>query len=211
MQLVLGSASPRRKALLNELGFDFRVLTADTDESFDPSLGPEELVLSICRKKIAAIWPQLSQGERLICADTIVYLNGEVLGKPTSKAAAIEMIQKLSGQIHEVYTGVVIKDEQGEHQLVDCTTVRFQELKLADILHYVEQHQAMDKAGSYGIQDWIGHIGVIEIRGSYTNVMGLPTQRLYPFLKNLSWFFSTSRTQKKPQEILRFFCISKLS
>jgi septum formation protein len=115
-----------------------------------------------------------------------VYLNGEVLGKPTSKAAAIEMIQKLSGQSHEVYTGVVIKDEQGEHQLVDCTTVRFQELKLADILHYVEQHQAMDKAGSYGIQDWIGHIGVVEIRGSYTNVMGLPTQRLYPFLKNLS-------------------------
>lgn len=186
MKLVLGSASPRRKALLAELGFDFRVLTADADESFDPTLGPEELVLSICRKKIAAIWPQLEAAERLICADTIVYLDGEVLGKPTSKAQAIEMIQKLSGKSHEVYTGVVIKDEQGEHQLVDCTTVRFQELQLADILHYVEEHQAMDKAGSYGIQDWIGHIGVVEIRGSYTNVMGLPTQRLYPFLKNLS-------------------------
>ena len=185
MKLVLGSASPRRKALLTELGFDFRVVTAEADESFDSNLGPEEIVLSICRKKIAAIWPKLEPNERLICADTIVYLNGEVLGKPSSKAAAIEMIQKLSGKSHEVYTGVVIKDEGGEHQLVDCTTVRFQELQLEDILHYVEQHQAMDKAGSYGIQDWIGHIGVVEIRGSYTNVMGLPTQRLYPFLKHL--------------------------
>lgn len=185
MQLVLGSASPRRKTLLAELGFEFRVVTADADESFDPTQGPEELVLSICHKKIAAIWPQLASEERLICADTIVYLNGEVLGKPANKAEAIEMLQKLSGQSHEVYTGVVIKDSSGEHQLVDCTTVRFQELKLADIILYIEQHQAMDKAGAYGIQDWIGHIGVVEMRGSYTNVMGLPTQRLYPFLKNL--------------------------
>ncbi|MEY4596481.1 MAG: septum formation protein Maf [Bacteroidota bacterium] len=186
MRLVLGSASPRRKALLSELGFEFRVLTADADESFDPALSPEELVLSICRKKIAAIWPQINDDEKLICADTVVYLNGEILGKPTNKAAAIEMLQKLSGQTHEVYTGVVIKDTSGEHQLVDCTTVRFQELKLEDIIHYIEEHQAMDKAGAYGIQDWIGHIGIVEIRGSYTNVMGLPTQRLYPFLKNLS-------------------------
>ena len=96
------------------------------------------------------------------------------------------MLQQLSGQTHEVYTGVVIKDTGAEHQLVDCTTVRFQELKLEDIIHYIEEHEAMDKAGSYGIQDWIGHIGIVEIRGSYTNVMGLPTQRLYPFLKQLS-------------------------
>ena len=137
-------------------------------------------------KKIAAIWPQINEDEKLICADTVVYLNGEILGKPTNKAAAIEMLQKLSGQTHEVYTGVVIKDTSGEHQLVDCTTVRFQELKLEDIIHYIEEHQAMDKAGAYGIQDWIGHIGIVEIRGSYTNVMGLPTQRLYPFLKTLS-------------------------
>jgi septum formation protein len=113
-------------------------------------------------------------------------LNGKVLGKPKSKADAIEMLLQLSGQTHEVYTGVVIKDTGAEHQLVDCTTVRFQELKLEDIIHYIEEHEAMDKAGSYGIQDWIGHIGVVEIRGSYTNVMGLPTQRLYPFLKQLS-------------------------
>jgi septum formation protein len=186
MQLVLGSASPRRKSLLSELGFEFRVLTADADESVDPTLSPEELVLSICRKKIAAIWPHVNAAEKLICADTVVYLNGEILGKPKNKAAAIEMLQKLSGQTHEVYTGVVIKDAAGEHQLVDCTTVRFQELKLEDIIHYIEEHQAMDKAGAYGIQDWIGHIGIVEIRGSYTNVMGLPTQRLYPFLKTLS-------------------------
>ena len=186
MQLVLGSASPRRKALLSELGFDFRVVTADADESFDARQSPEELVLSICRKKISAIWPGIAPNERLICADTIVLLNGKVLGKPQSKPDAIEMLQQLSGQTHEVYTGVVIKDVGAEHQLVDCTTVRFQELKLEDIIHYIEEHEAMDKAGSYGIQDWIGHIGIVEIRGSYTNVMGLPTQRLYPFLKQLS-------------------------
>ena len=185
MDLVLGSASPRRKALLEELGFAFRVVTADADESFDPTQSPEELVLSICHQKIAAIWPLLASHEKLICADTIVYLNGKVLGKPKNKAAAIEMLQELSGKTHEVYTGVVIKDASAEHQLVDCTTVRFQELKLEDIIHYIEQHEAMDKAGAYGIQDWIGHIGVVEIRGSYPNVMGLPTQRLYPFLKNL--------------------------
>ena len=129
---------------------------------------------------------QLFGPKLLICADTIVFLNGKVLGKPQSKADAIEMLQQLSGQTHEVYTGVVIKDTGAEHQLVDCTTVRFQELKLEDIIHYIEEHEAMDKAGSYGIQDWIGHIGIVEIRGSYTNVMGLPTQRLYPFLKQLS-------------------------
>lgn len=183
MNLVLGSASPRRKALLSELGFEFRVVTADADESFDASLSPEELVLSICHQKIAAIWPQIKEDEKFICADTIVYLNGKVLGKPKNKAAAIQMLQQLSGQTHEVYTGVVIKDSSAVHQLVDCTTVRFQELKLEDIIHYIEAHEAMDKAGAYGIQDWIGHIGVVEIRGSYTNVMGLPTQRLYPFLK----------------------------
>ena len=110
----------------------------------------------------------------------------KVLGKPQSKADAIQMLQLLSGKTHEVYTGVVIKDSSAEHQLVDCTTVRFQELKLEDIIDYIEAHQAMDKAGSYGIQDWIGHIGIVEIRGSYTNLMGLPTQRLYPFLRNLS-------------------------
>ncbi len=183
MKIVLGSASPRRKTLLEELGFNFRVLTADIDESFDASLSPEEIVLGICRKKMEALWPLLQADEKLICADTIVYLNGKVLGKPHSKAAAIEMLQLLSGQTHEVYTGVCIKDQQGLHQLVDCTSVRFQELRLEDILHYVETQQAMDKAGAYGIQDWIGHIGVIEIKGSYTNVMGLPTQRLFPFLQ----------------------------
>jgi len=183
MGLVLGSASPRRKALLQELGFEFKVVTTDVDETFDPTQSPEEIVLAICRKKMAAIWPSIEPNEKVICADTIVYLNGKVLGKPKNKAAAIEMLQELSGQTHEVYTGVVIKDASAEHQLVDCTSVRFQELKLEDIIEYIETHQAMDKAGAYGIQDWIGHIGVVEIRGSYTNVMGLPTQRLYPFLK----------------------------
>ncbi len=183
MKIVLGSASPRRQALLKEMGFDFRVLIADVDESFDANQSPEEIVLSICRKKLAALWPLVEQNEMLICADTIVYLNGKVLSKPNSSQAAIEMLKELSAKTHQVYSGVIIKDKNGEHQLVDCTSVRFQELQFEDILQYVKTHQSMDKAGAYGIQDWIGHIGVIEIKGSYTNVMGLPTQRLYPFLR----------------------------
>ena len=108
MQLVLGSASPRRKALLSELGFDFRVVTADADESFDATQSPEELVLSICRKKISAIWPEIAPNERLICADTIVFLNGKVLGKPKSKADAIEMLQQyIAGFCITINNGII--------------------------------------------------------------------------------------------------------
>jgi septum formation protein len=183
MKLVLGSASPRRKELLSKLGFEFRVLTASCDESFDPKQSPEEIVLSICKKKIAALVDQIETDETLLCADTIVYLDGKVLGKPGNRDEAIEMLNLLSGKEHEVYTGLMLKNKQGEHNLIDCTVVRFQELKTEDINFYVDQFKPYDKAGSYGIQEWIGHVGVIEIRGSFTNVMGLPTQRLYPFLR----------------------------
>jgi len=118
-------------------------------------------------------------------------LNGKVLGKPKSKAGAIEMLQQLSGQTHEVYTGVVIKDTGAEHQLVDCTTVRFQELKLEDIIHYIEEHEAMDKAGSYGIQDWIGVIGIRGIEGDFYNVMGLPVSKLLGYLPTKTTKFTT--------------------
>ena len=183
MKLVLGSASPRRKELLSKLGFEFRVLTASCDESFDPKQSPEEIVLSICKKKIAALADQIETDETLLCADTIVYLDCKVLGKPGNRDEAIEMLNLLSGKEHEVYTGLMLKNKQGEHNLIDCTVVRFQELKSEDINFYVDQFKPYDKAGSYGIQEWIGHVGVIEIRGSFTNVMGLPTQRLYPFLR----------------------------
>jgi len=183
MKLVLGSASPRRKELLSKLGFEFRVLTASCDESFDPKQSPEEIVLSICKKKITALSEQIESDETLLCADTIVYLDGKVLGKPANREEAIEMLNLLSGKEHEVYTGLMLKNKQGEHNLIDCTVVRFQELKPEDIEFYVDHFKPYDKAGSYGIQEWIGHVGVIEIRGSFTNVMGLPTQRLYPFLR----------------------------
>jgi septum formation protein len=184
MKLVLGSASPRRKELLAAMGLEFRVLTADCDEYVDPDLGPEEIVLAICKQKAEAILPQLEPDETLICADTIVYLKGEVLGKPTSAQDAFSMLKKLAGQTHEVYTGVWIQGQKHQHQLVDCTQVRFQELQDEDLHYYIENFKPFDKAGSYGVQDWIGHVAVIELHGSYTNVMGLPTQRLYPFLKN---------------------------
>ncbi|MEN9742863.1 MAG: hypothetical protein RLZZ65_668 [Bacteroidota bacterium] len=183
MKLVLGSASPRRSELLSKLGFEFRILVADCDESFDHRLSPEEIVLSICRKKVAALASQIETDETLLCADTIVCLEGKVLGKPANRAEAIAMLQQLSGKEHEVYTGVVLKNQQGEHNLIDCTVVRFQDLKEEDIHFYVDQYKPFDKAGGYGIQEWIGHVGVVEIRGSFTNVMGLPTQRLYPFLR----------------------------
>lgn len=184
MKLVLGSASPRRKELLNKLGYDFRVITASCDETFDARQSPEEIVLSICKKKIDALYAQIENDETLLCADTIVYLDGKVLGKPAHRDEAIAMLQLLSGKEHEVYTGLMLKNSNGEHNLIDCTVVRFQELKSEDIIYYVDQFKPFDKAGAYGIQEWIGHVGVVEIRGSFTNVMGLPTQRLYPFLKS---------------------------
>jgi septum formation protein len=179
MNIVLGSASPRRKELLKQLGYDFRTLKADCDEHFNASDSPEEIVLSIAQQKSGVLMPEIQADELLICADTIVVLNQTIIGKPTDNQDAIQLLERISGKQHEVFTGVIIQNQQKQRSFTVKTSVFFRELSKHEISHYVTHFHPLDKAGSYGIQDWIGLIGVQKIEGSYTNVMGLPTQELY--------------------------------
>jgi septum formation protein len=179
MKIVLGSASPRRSELLSQLGFEFRILKADCSEEFDETQTPEEIVFSIAQEKAEALQGEVNPDELLICADTIVYLDKEVIGKPMDANDAIHLLHKISGQKHEVYTGVIINYQGVSHSFSVKTSVYFRPLTSNEIEHYVSHFSPLDKAGSYGIQDWIGLIGVEKIEGSYTNVMGLPTQELF--------------------------------
>jgi septum formation protein len=179
MKIVLGSASPRRSELLSQMGFKFRILKADCSEEFDESSTPEKIVLSIAEQKAEAIKTMIEPDELLICADTIVYLNNEVIGKPIDAEDAIRLLHKISGKKHDVYTGVVLNQRGRSSAFSVKTSVYFRELSSVEIAHYVTHFNPLDKAGSYGIQDWIGLIGVERIEGSYANVMGLPTQELF--------------------------------
>jgi septum formation protein len=184
MNIVLGSASPRRKELLKQLGYDFRTLKADCDEHFNALDSPEDIVLSIAKQKADVLIHQLHGDELLICADTIVVLDQTIIGKPRDKEDAIQLLQRISGKQHDVFTGVIIQNQQKQRTFTVKTSVFFRELKTDEITHYVTHFNPLDKAGSYGIQDWIGLIGVQKIEGSYTNVMGLPTQELYLALRD---------------------------
>lgn len=180
MRIILGSASPRRKELLGAMGYEFEVLTADIDESYPEELEKEAIAIYIAEQKAKALLPYLNtKTDLLICADTIVCIDNEVLGKPTGSEDAKSMIRKLSGKTHEVFTGVVIQNQEQKKSFFDRTAVTFKYLSDSEIDYYVDRFKPYDKAGSYGIQDWVGMVGVEKIEGSYTNVMGLPTSKLY--------------------------------
>lgn len=180
MRIILGSASPRRKELLGAMGYEFEVLTADIDESYPEELEKEAIAIYIAEQKAKALLPYLNtKTALLICADTIVCLENEVLGKPISPDDAKLMLRKLSGKTHEVFTGVVIQNQEQKNSFFDRTAVTFKILSDSEIDYYVDHFKPFDKAGSYGIQDWVGMVGVEKIEGSYTNVMGLPTSKLY--------------------------------
>lgn len=184
-KIVLASNSPRRKELLSGLGLDYEVRTLQgLDESYPEGLSMEEIPMYISRKKAAAY--TLKPDELLITADTIVYLEGEVLGKPADEAEAKEMLHKLSGKTHQVVTGVTLTTKEFQHAFASVSQVTFAQLTEAEIDHYVTQYRPLDKAGAYGIQEWIGYIGVTALEGSYFNVMGLPVQRLYSEMKKLN-------------------------
>ena len=177
MKIVLASNSPRRKELLTAMEMDFEVRTQDgIDESYPDGLEMAEIPEYISRQKAAAY--SLDDGELLISADTIVYLDGEVLGKPAGAEEACEMLEKLSGRTHQVVTGVTIRTRERIHTFSCVTDVTFAVLTKEQIQHYVTKYKPFDKAGAYGIQEWIGCVGVTGIHGSYYNVMGLPVQRL---------------------------------
>ncbi len=183
-KLILGSRSPRRKQLLSDLGFNFETRTRDTDESFPDDLAPEQVAVFIAQKKAEALFRTLGQDELLICADTVVVCDNEVMGKPTDDSDAFKMLRMLSGNVHQVFSGVTLACHEKVHSFSVCTDVHFRELTDHEIRRYIDEFQPFDKAGSYGIQEWIGHIGVTRIEGSYENVVGLPTERLYSELKN---------------------------
>ncbi|MCD7721885.1 MAG: Maf-like protein [Prevotellaceae bacterium] len=184
-KIILASGSPRRKELLAGLELDFETrLLPGIDESYPGTLRGEDIPVAISRKKSEAYRAAMADDELIITADTIVYLDGKVIGKPHSEEEACQMLRALSGRTHEVITGVTLATRQKTHSFASTSRVTFANLAESDIRHYVQRYRPLDKAGAYGIQEWIGYIGVTGIEGSYYNVMGLPVQRLYTELKD---------------------------
>lgn len=185
-QIILASNSPRRRELLSGLGIDYVIKTLpDIDEYYPEELQREEIPLYISREKAAAYLPQIKEDQLIITADTIVWLEGKVLGKPVSEEDARRMLHCLSGKKHQVITGVCISTKEFQKSFTSITDVTFDRLTEEEIEYYVSHYHPLDKAGAYGIQEWIGFIGVQEISGSYFNVMGLPIQKLYQELSKL--------------------------
>lgn len=179
-KVILASNSPRRKELLAGLGVQYEVRTlSDVNESYPDILRGEEIPLYISKEKADAYRSVLQPGELMITADTIVWLKDKVLGKPADREEALEMLRNLSGCIHDVFTGVCLTTTSWQRSFVARTEVRFSTLSEDEIAFYVDKYHPMDKAGAYGVQEWIGFIGVESIAGSYYNVMGLPVQKLY--------------------------------
>jgi len=185
-KVILASNSPRRKELLAGLGVDYEVRTLpDVDESYPETLQGADIPLYIAKEKADAYVAMMQPGELMITADTIVWLDGKVLGKPRDREDALQMLRTMSGRTHEVFTGVCITTTDWQRSFTAQTEVRFATLSEEEIAYYVDNFQPMDKAGAYGVQEWIGFIGVENISGSYYNIMGLPVQRIYNELKRL--------------------------
>jgi septum formation protein len=185
--VLLGSQSPRRKFLMEGAGINFTLLPpADVEETFPSLLKGEEIALFLAEKKAEAYNDYLNNDKTIIVtADTIVWLNQKVLGKPTNRQDAIQMLTDLSGNEHIVYTGVCIKMRDKSKSFYSETAVKFRNLSREEIEYYVDQYKPYDKAGSYGAQEWIGYIAIQEIHGSYFNVMGLPIQMLFTELEKM--------------------------
>ena len=185
MPLILSSNSPRRKELLAGLDIPFEVrVIEDIDESYPDNLPAGEIAEYIAQKKAAAY--EVGNDEVLITADTIVVLNDQILGKPADAEEAKQMLRSLSGKTHHVITGVCLKSRDQQHHFSVVSEVTFKTLAEEEIRYYVETYKPFDKAGAYGIQEWIGYIGVTGLSGSYFNVMGLPVQRIYEELKKFN-------------------------
>jgi septum formation protein len=179
MNIILGSSSPRRKELLAAIGFEFRTMNPDIDESFSDEMPVENVPTFLAESKANALVDSLEKDDLLICSDTVVVLNNKILGKPNDREDAVSILQQLSGNTHAVITGIALKSVTKTKIFSVKTEVKFTNISLSQIEFYIDNYHPFDKAGSYGIQDWIGLIGVEKIDGSYTNVMGLPTRELY--------------------------------
>ncbi len=178
--IILASGSPRRHALLAELGIDFTIDVRPVEETYPPELNGEDIAIHLsCPKADAFEETFFTEKTLLITADTIVCLNRKILGKPVSREEAIATLWQLSGKMHQVITGISLRSIQKDMNFAVSTDVYFKELKEEEIVFYVDQYKPYDKAGAYGIQEWIGYVGIEKINGSFYNVMGLPMLRLY--------------------------------
>jgi septum formation protein len=180
--IILASGSPRRKQLLEQAEVNFKVVVSDTDESFPETMPIEKVPNYIALQKALAVKPKVDADAIIIAADTIVVIDNEILGKPTDEQNAIEILQKLSGKMHQVITGVCIIKDGETIELIDSTSVTFNTITKEQIVHYVQQYKPYDKAGAYAIQEWIGVIGIQKIDGCFYNVMGLPVSKVLHYL-----------------------------
>lgn len=183
-KVILASQSPRRQQLLSQIGFSFEIRTKPVEEIYPDDLTSVQISEYLVRLK-ADTFTLIDSDEIILTADTIVWHENKALGKPNDADEARKMLQSLSGKSHEVITSVGIKTNQNLHVFSDVTQVFFRDLSLQEINHYIKHYQPFDKAGAYGIQEWIGAIGIKKIIGSYNNVVGLPTEKLYHELKKL--------------------------
>ncbi|MDX9882490.1 MAG: Maf family nucleotide pyrophosphatase [Prolixibacteraceae bacterium] len=180
--IILASKSPRRQQLLSDLGLTFDPMETGADESFPDDMPVEKVAAFLAEKKADALLPELKGNQLVITADTIVVLEGKILNKPDDAAHARGMLQSLSGKKHEVITGVCLRSNEKKVVFSVATKVWFKKLSDEEIDFYIENCKPFDKAGAYGIQEWIGYVGIYRIDGSYFNVMGLPVQQLYTHL-----------------------------
>ena len=179
-KITLGSQSPRRRELLSGLDIDFTIEpNKDESESFTDDMVQEEVPEFLARHKSDTFHRELLDNEILITADTLVFCNGEIIGKPSDRNDAYNIIKKLSGNTHRVITGVALRSKGCYKSFSAITDVTFNELSDEEIYYYIDKYQPYDKAGAYGVQEWIGYVGINSINGSFYNVMGLPVQRLY--------------------------------
>ncbi len=184
-QLILASGSPRRQQFLKDLGLDFEVQLKDVAEIYPPHLKAHEITDFLALLKANAFEKDLNKNDILITSDTIVWHNNKALGKPKDKADALAILESLMGNTHEVITSVCFKTREKTTVFHDMTKVTFKNLSLEDLHYYIDNFKPFDKAGAYGIQEWIGLVGVTKIEGSYTNVMGLPTAIFFDYLNQL--------------------------
>ncbi|MDB4179817.1 Maf family nucleotide pyrophosphatase [Flavobacteriaceae bacterium] len=184
-EIILASQSPRRIKFLNELDIQFKSVKLDFDESYPNNLMAEQITDFIADKKASYFSEMLNKNTIIITSDTIVWLNEEAIGKPKDNKNAKEILQTLSGNTHKVITSFCIKTLESKNIVNDTTEVTFKNLSDKEIDYYIKNNKVLDKAGAYGIQDWIGYIGITNIEGTYNNVMGLPTHLLYKELMNL--------------------------
>ena len=185
MKILLGSNSPRRKELLQSLGFDFEVVSIDCDEVFPENLSVENIAGYLSELKADA-YRNLEKNEILLTSDTIVTFEGKVLGKPKNREEAVEMLSHLSGKTHQVYTGISFKTSENIITKTDVAEVEFSKISNDEIDFYIKNYQPFDKAGSYGIQEWLGMAKISRINGSFYTIMGLPTHLVYKTFKELN-------------------------